>query len=264
MSNSRASVPFYSAFGRPGETIPGSSEEKQSFLKSYIPFVNSKNASASSTRANSTVNPTPIGASTPSPQQPKRHSGVMGYAKRGLDRATGSARSIASGAQQKTEEAAFFMNSDKLMYFSVLAGVGGFFIFLAFLFLPTIVFSPQKFALLFTMGSVCLIASLCVIRGFGPFVSHLMSKKKWPFSLAYLISLVLTLYASLFAGRYLLTFVSAIVQLISLFALLISYIPGGTRFLSYVKDQSLGAAKTAVPGMSGASTGTPARGPDMV
>eukprot|EP01071_Lankesteria_metandrocarpae_P014753 Lankesteria_metandrocarpae@DN890_c0_g1_i1.p1 len=239
MSNTRKTAqPYYSAFGRPGDLVNATPEEKEGFL-SYIPFMKGKRASRSSTTASS-----PDGS---------EHRGIFGAAVRGMNKMTGKSKSATSAAQRRAEEASFLMDSDRIMYFVLFLGIGFAFIFLAFMFLPTIVFAPQKFALLFTLGSICMIASLVVIKGVSPLVKHLFSKKKILYSLAYFGSLFGTVYASVVTGSYLLTLLSAAIQMVSLFALLVSYVPGGPRFLGFLRGQGVTAAK----GMAGMEKSNP-------
>ena len=60
-----------------------------------------------------------------------------------------------------------------------------------------------------------------------------------PFTLAYLLSLMATVYVTLVQPSYLLTLVCTIVQLGALGSFLVSYIPGGVPFLTMVKDSAL-------------------------
>mmetsp|Transcript_41072 Transcript_41072/g.89749 ORF Transcript_41072/g.89749 Transcript_41072/m.89749 type:complete len:146 (-) Transcript_41072:83-520(-) len=102
-----------------------------------------------------------------------------------------------------------------------------------FFFLPMIVFAPQKFALLFTLGSLCFMASFSILRGHIAFFRHLISRSRILFSTTYVLSMLGTLWASLVYRSYVLTVVFSSVQVTALVWFLVSYIPGGRRALGF-------------------------------
>lgn len=126
------------------------------------------------------------------------------------------------------------LSSQNLLMFGVVAGVGVLFMFLAFLTLPLLVFAPSKFALLFTMGSLCFLAALALLRGINALSKHLIEPSRLPFTVVYFSSLFLTLYATLVAKSYVLTLVFSVLQLCGLTSFLVSYIPGGTQMLKFM------------------------------
>lgn len=95
----------------------------------------------------------------------------MSAVKDGASRILGTAQSVVSATTQSVTEAP--MSTQHLLVFGLIAGVGVIFLFLAFLTLPLLVFAPSKFALLFTLGSVCLMVSLAFLRGITALVTHL-------------------------------------------------------------------------------------------
>ncbi|CDI84895.1 SFT2-like domain-containing protein, putative [Eimeria praecox] len=104
-------------------------------------------------------------------------------------------------------------NSVNMLMFGVVAGVGVLFMFLAFLTLPLLVFAPSKFALLFTMGSLCFLSALALLRGVLALFRHLVEPTRLPFTAVYFSSLFLTLYATLMAKSYVLTLAFSVLQL---------------------------------------------------
>ncbi|KAL8437343.1 hypothetical protein Efla_004301 [Eimeria flavescens] len=94
------------------------------------------------------------------------------------------------------------LTSQNLLMFGVVAAVGVLFMFLAFLTLPLLVFAPSKFALLFTMGSLCFLAALALLRGVAALSRHLTEASRLPFTAVYFSSLFLTLYATLVAKSW--------------------------------------------------------------
>lgn len=137
----------------------------------------------------------------------------------------------------------FSLSYQQIVNFAVCICVGMFFMFLAFLFLPMVVFTPQKFTLLFTLGCMCWIAGLAMLQGPKNLLTAMMQKERLPFSLGYGASLLGTLYATLIAHSYILTLLCATIQIISLAAFIVSYFPGGIRMLTIVKDVVFERAK---------------------
>ena len=79
---------------------------------------------------------------------------------------------------------------------------------LSSVFLPYAIVTPHKFALLFTMGSICVLLALAFYHGPFKYLSVLFSKEKWMFSLLYIVSVVCTLWASLVWKSYIFTFLA--------------------------------------------------------
>ena len=157
-----------------------------------------------------------------------------------------SSSSSAAPTGQSDEESAGLMNwasskisdvtqtKERLTIFSLLAVSGVVCMILAFTFLPMIIISPHKFAMLFTIGSFLMLASFSCLRGHAAFFKHLASIERLPFSASYGLSLVGTLYCSMVMGSYILTMIFSGIQVIALAYFLVSYIPGGTGALTLV------------------------------
>ncbi|KFH02895.1 SFT2 family protein [Toxoplasma gondii MAS] len=156
----------------------------------------------------------------------------MSAVKDGANRILGSAHSVVAATTQSVSDSP--LSTQHLLLFGLVAGVGVLFMCLAFLTLPLLVFAPSKFALLFTMGSVCFMVSLAFLRGVKALVSHLSETARLPFTVAYGLSLVLTLYATLWAKSYVLTLIFSVVQMVALASFLVSYIPGGKHMLKFI------------------------------
>jgi hypothetical protein len=58
-----------------------------------------------------------------------------------------------------------------------------------FVFLPLILFSPSKFALSFTMGSLCFMGAFAAFRGPRTFIRGLIDAERRGFTAAYLLSI---------------------------------------------------------------------------
>lgn len=97
--------------------------------------------------------------------------------------------------------------------FAALFLIGVAFLFLAFILIPTFVFAPQKVSLLISLGSGCILASFGALKGFyNYFVKELLCGPKRFFAVGYLISIILSVYASMIAKNYLFTLATLILE----------------------------------------------------
>lgn len=87
--------------------------------------------------------------------------------------------------------------------FTIFLGIGVFLIFLSLTFLPLLPISPYKFASLFTLGSISIVFSLGVLKGFANFIKTLLVKEKIGFSLGYTVSLIGTFWLAIIEKSYL-------------------------------------------------------------
>mmetsp|Transcript_27304 Transcript_27304/g.63556 ORF Transcript_27304/g.63556 Transcript_27304/m.63556 type:complete len:257 (+) Transcript_27304:76-846(+) len=145
---------------------------------------------------------------------------------------TGKAKGMAKQASTTISENA--ISKERWMTFFGGALLGCFLMSLAFFFLPMVVLFPAKFALLFTLGSLCFLGSFSALRGHAAFARHLFSRSRLPFTLTYGLSMAGTLWASLIYRSYLLTIAFSAVQVSALVWFFLSYIPGGRRALGFV------------------------------
>lgn len=177
----------------------------------------------------------PIGAMKP-PARAAEQNGLLqtGFSavKDGASRMLDGANSMVNATRATIADNP--LSSQSMLVFGVVAAVGVLFMFLAFLTLPLLVFAPSKFALLFTMGSLCFLAALALLRGVTALSRHLIEPSRLPFTAVYFSSLFLTLYATLMAKSYVLTLVFSVLQLCGLASFLVSYIPGGTHMLKFL------------------------------
>ncbi|RZC00029.1 Protein transport protein SFT2 [Glycine soja] len=122
-----------------------------------------------------------------------------------------------------------------LVYFGLFLASGVFFVFIAFtLFLPVMVVMPQKFALCFTLGCGFIIGSFFALKGPKSQLAHMLSKERLPFTLAFLGSMIGTIYVSMVLHSYILSVVFSVVQVLSLGYYSISYFPGGSAGMKFL------------------------------
>ena len=75
--------------------------------------------------------------------------------------------------------------------------MGALFIFLAFLHLPIIILSPQKFLGFFTMGYASIITGLITLRGPKVFLKGMIEKNRLFISVVYTLSILMSFYYSI-------------------------------------------------------------------
>jgi len=119
--------------------------------------------------------------------------------------------------------------------------------FVAFLTLPLLAIRPAKFALAFSLGSLLVMFGFSVLIGPINHVKHLLSKERLPFSIAYVVSLALTLYFSLGAHSYLGSLICAIAQVVALISYVLAYFPGGVTTLRFGSQMALRGAGSLLP-----------------
>ena len=124
------------------------------------------------------------------------------------------------------------VETDYKMFFIVIAiGLG--FICLSLMFLPLILFSPQRFVSLFSIGSIITLSSFIFIYGTSGYLQMLFSYERRLFSSLYLLSIVVGLYFAFFHSYYLISMICAVIQLITLIIFTLSFIPGGSTGISF-------------------------------
>jgi len=146
--------------------------------------------------------------------------------------ASGAKGALSSAGQSLQGLAALTTSPAKLAQFGGVFFVGIFLITMSFSFLPMLVISPQKFALLFAFGSMTLLSSFAILKGPQAFLTSLIARDKLPFSGAYVIGLVGTLVATIGMRSFILTAVFGIIQAFALLYFLASYVPGGQVLMS--------------------------------
>lgn len=119
----------------------------------------------------------------------------------------------------------------RFKYFVGLAMLSLLFFGLASMFLPLLAIRPSKFALSFTLGSLCCMGAFAMLKGPMVYMNNLIHPKNLAITSSYAFTLGFTLYSCLVVGNYALVVMSAIMQLMSLACFALSSIPGGTASL---------------------------------
>ena len=88
------------------------------------------------------------------------------------------------------------------------------FLLLAVVTLPTIIFSPQRFTMLFSLAVLSLIAGLAFLNGPLTYVKKITSDKRNLYATGVLfVSMIFSLYFSIIAGSYLMSLLLCVLEL---------------------------------------------------
>ncbi|PAA93165.1 hypothetical protein BOX15_Mlig022203g1, partial [Macrostomum lignano] len=139
----------------------------------------------------------------------------------------------------------------RVLVFVCLLLLGSLFLSLSFVFLPMLLLKARKFAILYSMGSFCLILSFSALWGPVAHFKHLVSGPRITFSAAYFSSLIGTLYCAIGLHSALAALVCCACQIGCLVWYLVSYIPGGVKGLQFFAKMfystSVRAVKSCAP-----------------
>lgn len=99
-----------------------------------------------------------------------------------------------------------------LPYVVGLCAAGAFFLFISFMFLPTIIIFPHKFSFSFALGCMCFMGAIALLRDPKTFLLSLIKKDKIMFSGGYVLALLGTFYFSLIGNSKILSLLFAFAQ----------------------------------------------------
>ncbi len=115
-----------------------------------------------------------------------------------------------SSFSAKTQETSNVLTNMK--YFLVFFISGLLLIALSIPYLAFLVINPQKFAGLFTLGSIAILTSLAILKGPMSFFKSFMNRERGGFAMIYLISLIGTFWVAVIEKNYALVMVFSFVQ----------------------------------------------------
>lgn len=142
---------------------------------------------------------------------------------------------LAASAQEESEWACGLSRTQRFQIFLVLLiGSGVLFSMSLFVFLPMLILAPSKFATSVTFASLMFMSAFAILRGPKTTLMGLLQRERLPFTLAYVSSLVLTLYSTLIAHAYLLTVISVCAQALALAWYGASFVPGGVSGMGWM------------------------------
>ncbi|GLD94841.1 hypothetical protein PINS_up003466 [Pythium insidiosum] len=134
----------------------------------------------------------------------------------------------------------------RFKYFVGLTLMAVMFFGMASIFLPLIMIRPSKFALSFTLGSMCAMGAFAMLKGPAAYAKDLLQPKTLALTTAYFLTLGSTLYSCLILGSYVMVVVSSVCQLVTLFIFALSALPGGNASLKALGALFVKAARQMV------------------
>jgi len=174
-----------------------------------------------------------ISSARSSIQEKLDDSGMTQKAREGMSSVAGVARSAAASVHSSSVAAVSLARDPvRLMLFFGVFLFGALFVVGSVYFLPLLVIAPLKFAGLFTVGSLTMVFSFMILTGPVDYLQTLASRRKWPFSTAYILSLVGTIWAALIKRSCPLTVIFAVIQAFALLYFVVSFLPFGTTVLN--------------------------------
>ncbi|CAK9090997.1 unnamed protein product [Durusdinium trenchii] len=157
-----------------------------------------------------------------------------------------SALSVAS--DRVSGAASLAMDPCRLWRFIALFTGGLVLVLFSLNFLPTLLIAPATFSLLFTCGSMVMLSAFIYLSGVRAFLEQISQRRKLPFTLAYLLGLVGTLWATFIRRSYIFTAIFAVIQLVSLLYYMCSHFPGGTSTLNMLGRMGGRSARSIILG----------------
>lgn len=155
---------------------------------------------------------------------------------------------VRSGERTNEEEAYFALSRWERFLGFLMCCVGASICFLlAFLTLPLLAVKPRKFAVAFSMGSLLFMLGFSILQGPLAHMKHIIGAERLPFTVAYVASLVLTLYFAVAKHAYIPTLICCIVQVVALLSYFFAYFPGGITTLQFGGRIALRGASNLLP-----------------
>jgi len=145
-------------------------------------------------------------------------------------RANDGLSSLGFGNDTEEENPFGLSRFQRYVTFLIFCGAGALCFFLSVFSLSML--NPKKFAALFTFGSVLVMLSFGILNGPKTQLKSLLAKERLPYTVIYIISMILSLYAAIIKSSFLWTILASIVQLIALLWFVFTYLPNGTSNLS--------------------------------
>ncbi|XP_063699661.1 uncharacterized protein LOC134830191 [Culicoides brevitarsis] len=135
----------------------------------------------------------------------------------------------------------------RILGFLIFMGLGVFCMILSTIYIPVLVLKARKFALLYTMGSLCFIISFSFLSGFKTMLKQIFAREKLFVSISYVLCLILTLYFAIFLQSTPLTVLAAVAQVIFLFLNIVAMVPGGTSGIKFFGQMFKSSVSNTLP-----------------
>jgi hypothetical protein len=160
--------------------------------------------------------------------------GAGGAAVADIEEGGAAEAGTAGDALSGASSLASLSRAERFKGFVALLLLSGFFFVLSMVFLSVVVLFPGKFALSFSMGSLCFMGAFALLQGPAAWAARVCSAEQAPFTAAYLGSIVATLYACLVWRSYVLVVLLSGAQFAALGYYAFGNMPGGQYGLRLV------------------------------
>lgn len=116
-------------------------------------------------------------------------------------------------------------------------------IFLSLMFLPMVIFSPQKFVLMFSMGSFITIYSFIFYYGTNEFMNMILCNERRIYTISFILSLFVGFYFMFNPTYYIISLLCSGLQMIVMVIYVLSFIPGGKNGISFILNMMISPVK---------------------
>jgi len=112
--------------------------------------------------------------------------------------------------------------------------------------LPTLVLRPHKFAVSFTLGSLSFMGAFAMLKGPSAHLKSMITRERLPFSILYVGSMLMTLYACIGMRSYIFAVLFSALQITALTWYMVTFIPGGSAGMKHFFSAIVRTAKYTI------------------
>lgn len=168
------------------------------------------------------------------PQHKQASAAVSGSRNGWLHFPTWAGEQFGFGGEQSWWETLGLTRTQRYFSFGICILVALLLFSISLMYLPFVMIRPSKFIIPYSMASAIVFVSFGFLQGFITYGNHLTSKDRYPYTLVFVGSTIMTLYSALYIQRYLVTVVCILAQMACFAFYIISYVPGGQTGISYL------------------------------
>lgn len=122
-----------------------------------------------------------------------------------------------------------------ILVFLALLGSGILLLIFSLIFIPTIIISPAKFSMCFSLGSLLFLISFLFLYGTKKYMEKIFSKERFWITIMFIVSILIGCGFAI-GKNYLISLICSIFQFISLILFILTFLPGGKLGIKCIKD----------------------------
>lgn len=130
--------------------------------------------------------------------------------------------------------------------FLIVLFIGVCLLFLSLMFLPMVVFSPQKFVFMFSLGSFITIYSFIFYYGTNEFMKMIFCQERRMYTISFLASLGIGFYFMFKPTYYIIALLCSGLQMVVMVIFVLSFIPGGKNGIAFIINMMLAPLKNMI------------------